>query len=32
MYQIAIVILSGGGRVGGAEPADFNTVSAMLLP
>jgi len=28
-YQIAIVISSGGG---GAEPADFNTTSAMLLP
>jgi len=29
MYQIAIVISNGGG---GAEPADFKTVSAMLLP
>jgi len=27
-YQIAIVISSGG--VGGAEPVDFNTISAML--
>jgi len=36
-YQIAIVISSGGGGGGGggggvAELADFNTVSAMLLP
>jgi len=31
-FQIAIVISSGGVRVGGAEPADFNMVSAMLLP
>jgi len=29
-FQIAIVISSGG--VGGGEPTDFNTVSAMLLP
>jgi len=32
MYQIAIVISSGGGGVEGAEHADFNTISAMLLP
>jgi len=35
-YQIAIVISSGvissGGGGRGAEPYDFNTVSAMLLP
>jgi len=33
-YQIAIVISSreGGGGGGGAEPADFNTVSDMLIP
>jgi len=30
-YQIAIVI-SSGGVIRVAKPADFNTVSAILLP